>query len=220
MLIHKMRDAGSVLIVLMNTAQAYLHTAHKHTVDADAWAIAGAVQLQAQCAASAPRVPHPGVPGQVLLPPHGHHEQACLRCHTDALSPQACPGLRFLPPTGVLLHLAHYQGMLYAIRAFCTPLRHVAHYQGMLHAIRAFCTLLRHVAHYQGMLHAIRAFCTPSGHIAHYQGILHTMQAFCTLSRHVAHYQGILHTIKAFRMLPRRVAHYQGVLHTIKAFCT
>ena len=109
MLIHNMRNKGSMLIAPINRAQACLYSTHNCT--SDAWASAGAVQLQAQCAAGAPRVPHPGVPGQVLLPPHGHHEQACLRCHTDPLPPQACPGLRLLPPPGLLLHLAHYQFM-------------------------------------------------------------------------------------------------------------
>ena len=98
---------------------------HYLQLQPDAWANAGVVQLQAQRAASAPRVPHPGVPGQVLLPPHGHHEQACLRCHTDALSTQACPGLCILPPPGGLLHLAHYQGILHIIKAFCTPPKHL-----------------------------------------------------------------------------------------------
>jgi len=122
MLIHNMRNESGALTMTMNTAQACLYTAHNCTIDADAWANAGAIQFQAQCAASAPRVPYPGLPGQVLLPPHGHHEQACLRCHTDALPPQACPGLCLLPPPGVLPHIAHYQGISDLLMQHkCTP---------------------------------------------------------------------------------------------------
>ena len=60
----------------------------------------GAVQLQAQREACAPGVSHPGLPRQVLLPPHGHHEQALLRRHPDPLPPQTRPGLRLLTPSG------------------------------------------------------------------------------------------------------------------------
>ncbi len=149
---HNMPNTGSAVFIMTNRAHACLYTVHNCITDA--WATAGAVQLQAQRAAGAPRVSHPGVPGQVLLPPHGHHEQACLRCHPDALPPQACPGLRLFPPSGVLLHLAHCQGILHAIKAF-------------LHTTKAFCTLRRHFAHYEGILHTMKAFCILSRHLAH-----------------------------------------------------
>lgn len=61
---------------------------------------AGPVQLQAECAASAPGVPHPGLPWQVLLPQDVHHEQACLCCHTDPLSFEASPRLCLIPAPG------------------------------------------------------------------------------------------------------------------------
>ena len=48
---------------------------------------AGPVQFQAQRAAGPAGVPHPGLSGQVLLPAHGHHEQACLRCDPG---PRSC----------------------------------------------------------------------------------------------------------------------------------
>lgn len=62
--------------------------------------LAGAVQLQAQRAASALGVSHTGLPRQVLLPSHGHHEQAGLCCHPDPLPFEACPGLCLLQTPG------------------------------------------------------------------------------------------------------------------------
>ena len=41
---------------------------------------------------------HTGLPRQVLLPPHGHHEQASLRRHPDPLPPQAGAGVCVVPP--------------------------------------------------------------------------------------------------------------------------